>query len=544
MSEAPHDEAQPQEQVEEQRPLPLVQSLTYGTGTFLAVSVVDLLAHLGPTGLVVGGIIAYAAAKHGPELVEQVRESLPAPASRPASRHRRKATLEQREDGSASRGKSTRSLLDRALGRFPVAVEEDEPATTLVEEEEDLLLPDTLELGDLRVHVDTVFSKRVTILGMSGSGKSNLVAVLVEELGQFDAALIVFDHKPEYWPLCKQPYLTRPARANAQNLTPQHAAAIGQQIVQKRLHVVVDLTSYQSDVEAVLVMVRLIEGVRRYQQAQSDERRIPCTFVLDEAHYWLPENEAHSTIRHVKARTTGQSLLAYMQQVFFRLSEMGRTFGMGLIVATQRPANVDKRLTSQAEWRFLLKAMDPADLKTYRIYGLAAEVAQALSPHLGEAYVVGPDGSHGVYRIRRRFSPDVAKSPGLANIRNAGPVSDSPIHHVPEGGAFEHPSTPVNGESVKGEWLVNRPEKRVNDGEWGGESSPGPVNAVHAEEQQAGYTQAEEIRVIQAYAELVRTARPGDPPITRTAIMKHLDWNTKHYQRIIKPVCDKYGIAL
>ena len=41
----------------------------------------------------------------------------------------------------------------------------------------------------------------------------------------------------------------------------------------------------------------------------------------------------------------------------------------------------------------------------------------ALNPKAGEAYVIGPEGSRGVYHIRRRYSPDVAKSPGLANIR-------------------------------------------------------------------------------------------------------------------------------
>ncbi len=64
------------EQLEDQKPVPLSQSLGFGVGTFLTVGAVDLLAHLGPTGLVVGGILAYVAAKHGPELASQAREAL------------------------------------------------------------------------------------------------------------------------------------------------------------------------------------------------------------------------------------------------------------------------------------------------------------------------------------------------------------------------------------------------------------------------------------------------------------------------------------
>src|SRR5215470_2121061 len=121
MNEAPHDDEQPKEQ----SPTPLVHSLKYGAGTMLAAGMVDLVAHLGPTGLVVGGIIAYAAARHGPELASRVRENLPSPAL-PQQPSRKTCNAPSKPRGSQSK----RTLLDRALGRFP-AEEED---TILVEE--------------------------------------------------------------------------------------------------------------------------------------------------------------------------------------------------------------------------------------------------------------------------------------------------------------------------------------------------------------------------------------------------------------------------
>ena len=94
---------QPEKQLEEKQPLPLAQSLSFGAGTFLTIGLIDLLAHLGPTGLVVGGIAAYVAARHGPEVTSQVREALPAlPSRQPESEERQQ------------RGK--RSFMDRALG--------------------------------------------------------------------------------------------------------------------------------------------------------------------------------------------------------------------------------------------------------------------------------------------------------------------------------------------------------------------------------------------------------------------------------------------
>ena len=106
---------------QEQPPVPLTHSLGFGAGTFLAAGMVDLLAHLGPTGFVVGGIAAYVASRHGPQLYEQVREALPSPPA--VSRQPGKARPPQRRTGG-------RSFMDRALGRFPEddsLVEESEP---------------------------------------------------------------------------------------------------------------------------------------------------------------------------------------------------------------------------------------------------------------------------------------------------------------------------------------------------------------------------------------------------------------------------------
>src|SRR5258707_1389680 len=122
-------EEQPEEKPEEKPPVPLTQTLGFGAGTMLAAGMVDLLAHLGPTGLVVGGIAAYVASQHGPELASRMREALPSPAPL-ATKQVGKAHLPRRNGG--------RSLLDRALGRFPEQEDMrlEEVDTVLVDEPE------------------------------------------------------------------------------------------------------------------------------------------------------------------------------------------------------------------------------------------------------------------------------------------------------------------------------------------------------------------------------------------------------------------------
>src|SRR5258708_23633884 len=100
------EEQPPEEQRADQHIVPLSQTLGYGAGTFLTIGVIDLVAHLGPTGLVIGGIVAYIAAKHGPELASQVREAFPSP---PAAQ----PEIEE------PRQRTKRTFIDRAFGRHP-----------------------------------------------------------------------------------------------------------------------------------------------------------------------------------------------------------------------------------------------------------------------------------------------------------------------------------------------------------------------------------------------------------------------------------------
>src|SRR5260221_237805 len=111
-----------------------------------------LAAHLGPTGLVIGGILAYIAAKHGPELTSQVRETFPSPPAR------------QPEIGEP-RQRGKRSFIDRALGRFPkgeLAVAEAGAEDTIIVPEEDI------EAANLQPEADAAFAHTAEQLEVPG----------------------------------------------------------------------------------------------------------------------------------------------------------------------------------------------------------------------------------------------------------------------------------------------------------------------------------------------------------------------------------------
>ena len=120
-------------------------------GTMLTATGVDLFAHLGPTGLVVGGILAFVAARHGRGVYQQVKGALASP------------RCEQRE---------SRSVLDRALGRFP----DDTSAELRVCEPEETCV----QRAALRAELEEVDSR----------------AALPEEPS------LIIPHAPPFWQMC------------------------------------------------------------------------------------------------------------------------------------------------------------------------------------------------------------------------------------------------------------------------------------------------------------------------------------------------------
>jgi hypothetical protein len=103
------------EHAQEEKTYPVGQSAAFAGSTFVTMGLVDLLAHLGPTGLLVGGLASYVAWKHGPEVYEHLRELLPLP----APSQEEQGLSEASEQSARTHG---RSLMDRALRRFPEPV--------------------------------------------------------------------------------------------------------------------------------------------------------------------------------------------------------------------------------------------------------------------------------------------------------------------------------------------------------------------------------------------------------------------------------------
>ena len=430
--EQPHEE-----QRADQHPVPLSQTLGYGAGTFLTIGVIDLVAHLGPTGLVIGGIVAYIAAKHGPELTGQVREAFPSPpAGQPEIEEPRQ------------RGK--RSFIDRALGRHP----ESELASAEATADDTVVVPEAgsenqaqnaadasamviyaardprlaLSLAPgFRPDVDLVLREGIFACGCKGSGKTGVLAKIIEQImriaEQVDPARrgipgVVFDKEGDLLSLLE--VLPNGCLADQQHW---YSAA---EIIEYRLQVVVNLQAWLKDEERAAVIVYLVNDLIRYTSNQEQSKRLPCPVFLDEAQYWLPQE----SVSYLTRETQRQLI-----DTFNILLSTGRKRGLTPFIFTQRIAQVDKSTISLGIQIFMRQVIDN-DSKRCMDY-IRSDVIEdkkrlaALSE--GQGVVCLPGGVQFLIQFDERESTHLSHAPTVERVlAHATQVQPAPpSYHQP-----------------------------------------------------------------------------------------------------------------
>jgi len=168
--------------------------------------------------------------------------------------------------------------------------------------------------------------------------------------------------------------------------------------------VIIDLSLLASEVlENVTALIgRLIhEFLQRLSDPISGVGRgeFPVVLVLEEAQNYIRENR----------RSEDDSI---SKQVFERIAREGRKFGLGLVVASQRPSELSKTVLSQCNSFVVHRLQNPEDLRYFReivpgIYGQLLDQLPALAPR--SALVLG----------------ECVQAPALVEMRECDPVPKS-----------------------------------------------------------------------------------------------------------------------
>ncbi len=121
---------------------------------------------------------------------------------------------------------------------------------------------------------------------------------------------------------------------------------------------VIDLSFVPADVIHIVVSVlarMVFEAIQRYRREEG--RELPTVLVLEEAH-----NFVHRDLAAESAPAAGRACL----RVFERIAREGRKFGLGLVLASQRPSEISETVLSQCNTFVLHRIVNDRDQQLVR----------------------------------------------------------------------------------------------------------------------------------------------------------------------------------
>ena len=167
---------------------------------------------------------------------------------------------------------------------------------------------------------------RYGILGASGSGKSNLVFLLLENMRHRKQPMLIIDQKGEYGDL---PDIYK---ARASQIKPKELPF---KLRNSNASMVIDIRGAPSPEAWIRDFVNT---------ALSVPRKVPILIVIEEAHNYCPQ-AAKSPSRRAIGRLAGE----------------GRSHGYGMLLISQRCAKLSKDALAEAQYIYFLKHKWPKD---------------------------------------------------------------------------------------------------------------------------------------------------------------------------------------
>lgn len=221
------------------------------------------------------------------------------------------------------------------------------------------------------LQTQTLVGRSIAVLGITGSGKTNTAAVLIEELLSNDLPLTIVDIEGEYWGLKERFEILVAGRSEHAELEigPENAGKLAEISIKRGISVILDLSDFTQE-ESYEFLLEYFKSL----WATSSITKQPYQIVLEEAHEFVP-----------------QSTSTPLKQMLTRIALRGRKRGLGIILMSQRSAKVEKDVLTQASLLFLHKVVHPIDLRVYKdLIPLPAAQVEDMVRRLrpGEAIVV------------------------------------------------------------------------------------------------------------------------------------------------------------
>jgi hypothetical protein len=236
---------------------------------------------------------------------------------------------------------------------------------------------------DLELPVDGV-TQTLACIGRKGAGKTYLAGVLAEQMLDARAQVVVLDAVGTWWGLRvgadgkskgKDIFVLGGEHGDVA-ITAEHGARIARFVVEKRVSAVVDVSSFRQG-ERKRFAADFGEELFQLQK----KSRIALHLFVEEAQLFAPQRPGPDEARMLGA--------------FELIVRLGRNYGIGCTLITQRPQSVNKEVLSQVECLCVLQLTGPHERKALEEWVQEAGADRKLVGQLpglarGEGYVWSP----------------------------------------------------------------------------------------------------------------------------------------------------------
>lgn len=290
----------------------------------------------------------------------------------------------------------------------------------------DVTPPTTLDLASsLRLPAAEAIAQKYAFVGRSGSGKSYAAMRLAELMLDVGAQVVALDWVGIWWSLrlardgrgpgFPHVYIFGGESADVP-LEPTAGKLLADLVVDRRISAVFDLMHFRKADRTRFATAFAEQLFHRKKTSRS-----PIHLFLEEAQAYLPQ-----FVKGEDARMVG---------VFEDIGKVGRNYGIGNSIITQRPQAVNKDVLNQAEVLLAFQTSGPQERKA--LQGWIAENASVSETKLtdelpslrtGECWVWSPSWLRSLakHQISRRITYDASSTPTQAAGKLVAPKALSP----------------------------------------------------------------------------------------------------------------------
>ena len=195
-----------------------------------------------------------------------------------------------------------------------------------------------------KIDADKLVTGRTCIIGQSGSGKSYTVAVFCEELAKNNIGFCIIDTEGEYFSLKeKYPLLWVGSNENCEiDINDVNFSTLSEKILKKDFPTIIDVSEVDDP-------QKIVSNFLKSMYKTSGKLKKPFLIIIEEIDKFAPQR--------------GNNVIEIEE-----ISKRGRKRGLGLTIATQRPALVNKNVLSQCGNQIVGKLTIKNDIDSVKLF--------------------------------------------------------------------------------------------------------------------------------------------------------------------------------